>query len=1029
VTRRLALALALVLGAAMLAGVDRAHAVVQTCGTSTATAGFTVTLCITNPASGDTLTGTVPVTATVTTTGSAPAVNGIVYTLDGNYLLTDPQAPYSFSLHTYLYAGGDHTLTGKVAFSGGYTSSGVDVPVAVLPSLPPTPPPAFAPRTGTPPAAGQDPVVVAVGDGATGLDAEKRVTDLIASWSPNLLLSLGDVYSQGSREEQLNWYGENGAFYQRFYDITNPSIGNHEYTLDPSAQAFFDYWGTPPHYYSYDAYGWHFINLDNALPSATTTTSPQYQWLVGDLAANTRPCTMVAFHRPVFSLDSDGGASDFQPYWKLLAQNHVPVVVNGHAHNYERWVPLAGDGSPSPAGVTEFVAGTGGQWISAFSRTDSRMAKGLDTTGTAWGALRFDLHPNGASYRFVSMDGVTRDFGTLACGADATPPTAPSSLSATAPSGREVDLSWSPAADDAGVQDYRIWRNGVVVDVVPGYRTSYADQSVDANQHLSYQVTARDAAGNESPASPTASVTTPAAAPTYVQSGQSANGSRGTTITVPLGKPVRAGDTLIGWFGQYDSGGSVQVSDDVNGAWTRVKGETFGSGSGDLALYYVPSSRAAPSGVTVTVSAASPTYLSGTASEYWGTASGGPLAQSVLGKGVGTSATTAATTSVPAGSMLYAGLVTGGSPGSVAGGTSNGNPIVLRSVRPGGSVAAGDVLDVAAGPQQGAFALGTSTDWYVGAAVLRAPSTGDTTPPSVPQGLTATPLSQTSVLLGWQAATDDVGVAEYRVLRDGSLAARVPGDTTSFTDTGLAAGSSHTYTVAAADAAGNVSAPSAPATVTTPAAAVTYVQSAAQATGGRVASLAVDLGAPVAAGDLLVGWFAQYDAAGPLVVTDDVNGAWTRVPGTTFSNGGGDIALYYRENSAPAASGLTVTVGASSPTYLQASVADYAGAAPSGSLLATAFASGNGTAVTTPPTAAIPQGSLVVSAETTGGYAVSVTPGSTSGLPMVLRAHTASGNVAIADATSSAAGAQSGSFTLGSSTDWYSMAAVFARAP
>jgi chitodextrinase len=58
-----------------------------------------------------------------------------------------------------------------------------------------------------------------------------------------------------------------------------------------------------------------------------------------------------------------------------------------------------------------------------------------------------------------------------------------------------------------------------------------------------------------------------------------------------------------------------------------------------------------------------------------------------------------------------------------------------------------------------------------------------------------------------------VGVTGYRVYRDGVLIATV--QTTYYLDSGLATGSSHSYTVRALDAAGNQSQPSTPLNVTT----------------------------------------------------------------------------------------------------------------------------------------------------------------------------------------------------------------------
>src|SRR5207302_284824 len=90
----------------------------------------------------------------------------------------------------------------------------------------------------------------------------------------------------------------------------------------------------------------------------------------------------------------------------------------------------------------------------------------------------------------------------------------------------------------------------------------------------------------------------------------------------------------------------------------------------------------------------------------------------------------------------------------------------------------------------------------------------DTTPPSVPTGLTANAVSSSQINLSWTASTDNVGVSGYRVYRGGTQIATT--SATSFANTGLAASTTYSYTVAAFDAAGNVSAHSCPATATTP---------------------------------------------------------------------------------------------------------------------------------------------------------------------------------------------------------------------
>ncbi|MGD0248674.1 MAG: ABC transporter permease subunit, partial [Candidatus Limnocylindrales bacterium] len=89
----------------------------------------------------------------------------------------------------------------------------------------------------------------------------------------------------------------------------------------------------------------------------------------------------------------------------------------------------------------------------------------------------------------------------------------------------------------------------------------------------------------------------------------------------------------------------------------------------------------------------------------------------------------------------------------------------------------------------------------------------DTTAPSAPAGLIAKAKSGTEIDLSWTASTDNVAVAGYKVYRDGAVVATV--GSTSWFDTGLAAGGEYSYEVSAVDAAGNESAKTSPVKQTT----------------------------------------------------------------------------------------------------------------------------------------------------------------------------------------------------------------------
>ena len=97
------------------------------------------------------------------------------------------------------------------------------------------------------------------------------------------------------------------------------------------------------------------------------------------------------------------------------------------------------------------------------------------------------------------------------------------------------------------------------------------------------------------------------------------------------------------------------------------------------------------------------------------------------------------------------------------------------------------------------------------------PPSPDVQPPSAPSGLRTSATTDRAISLVWTAATDNVAVTGYQIFEGTTSVGAAT--TTAFTVTGLAASSTHTYTVIAVDAAGNQSAPSNPVTATTSAAA------------------------------------------------------------------------------------------------------------------------------------------------------------------------------------------------------------------
>jgi hypothetical protein len=391
---------------------------------SPASAAYTVKICFAAPATGSTLSGDVSVSAAIRLTGTKRAnLESVVFYLNGTYLLTTYSSPYTFTLPTAQWVDGNYTLSVEAQMRDKFTTQQGSMPVVFKNGITALPVNTnhFQPTSGKPAASGAPFLVAAGGDGASGEPSADAVTKLIASINPNLLLYLGDVYENGSPAEFYNWFGTTSTYFGQFRAITDPTVGNHEY-LTPGASGYFNYWDNIPNYYSFNADGWHFISLNSNSPKISVDPgSTQYQWLQQDLAANANTCTIVYYHHPLYNIGTEPAATYMAPIWALLAKYGVSIVLNGHDHDYQRWVPLDSSGQPNPNGVTEFVVGSAGHGIQKFTKTDSRVAYSNDTQPASFGILLLQLSQTGASFTYQATSGNVLDSGSIPCGHTSSP--------------------------------------------------------------------------------------------------------------------------------------------------------------------------------------------------------------------------------------------------------------------------------------------------------------------------------------------------------------------------------------------------------------------------------------------------------------------------------------------------------------------------------------------------------------------------------------------------------------------------------
>jgi acid phosphatase type 7 len=261
------------------------------------------------------------------------------------------------------------------------------------------------------------PLLLAAGDiGSCGSGGDEATAELLEG-VPATIAALGDLaYPIGSADDFAYCYDPSWG---RFRAITRPAAGNHDYAT-PGAAGYFDYWGPAAGprnagYYSYELGSWHVVVLNsNCGFVACSAGSLQETWLRHDLARHRARCTLAYFHHPLFSSTIGTATPAVQPLWQAMYDAGADLVLNGHAHNYQRFAPQTPAGAADPArGIREFVVGTGGN-----SHRFAGLPAANQETVNDWtfGVLKLALLADGYLWRFLpTSGGVFADAGAGAC--------------------------------------------------------------------------------------------------------------------------------------------------------------------------------------------------------------------------------------------------------------------------------------------------------------------------------------------------------------------------------------------------------------------------------------------------------------------------------------------------------------------------------------------------------------------------------------------------------------------------------------
>ncbi len=404
-------------------------------------------------------------------------------------------------------------------------------------------------------------------------------------------------------------------------------------------------------------------------------------------------------------------------------------------------------------------------------------------------ARTYDAAGNYSNYSAVA---------SVTTAADATAPTTPNNLSATAV-GAQINLAWTASTDSggAGLSGYKIERcqgascSGFAqIDVSPG--ASYQDTSATPGLAYRYRVRAYDGAGNNSGYSNTANVTALDTVAPSAPTGLA--GSAPSSTSVSLSWNASTDNVAVTGYRVYRNGtqvGTLTVSAPHSGTvnytdTNSLQGSTtytYTVRAYDAASNLSGQSNQATVTTPDTIAPSVPTGLSGTASS-------------------GTQVNLTWNASTDSGGSGMADYLV----------YRNGNQVATRTVTNYSdtslSPATQYTYTVRARDHAGNRSAHSST---------LSVTTLDTIAPSVPTNVATTVLSDTQVKITWTKSTDTgTGVDKYRVYRGGTQIGEVTAtNSPSFTDSNVSPFNTYSYTVRAYDGAGNSSALSSAATAVT----------------------------------------------------------------------------------------------------------------------------------------------------------------------------------------------------------------------
>ena len=269
--------------------------------------------------------------------------------------------------------------------------------------------------------------LVAVGDIACAPGAATTATtcqagatySLAAGLKPDHVLVLGDnQYESGSLADYQASYA---LSWGKFKNKTFPVPGNHEYgTL--GAAGYFGYFGSAAGnmgqgWHSSSFGGWRVIGINSncAQIGGCQTGSAEERYLRSKLyndKKNKRKCTLAIWHHPRFSSGQHGDDEGMSDIWQTLQDYDGEMVLSGHDHGYERFLPMNSDGTGGGSDtIPSWVVGSGGKSLYPIAHSRPNSAG----YSLSFGVLKIDLYSKGYKWRYYPTGGNSSDSGGGLC--------------------------------------------------------------------------------------------------------------------------------------------------------------------------------------------------------------------------------------------------------------------------------------------------------------------------------------------------------------------------------------------------------------------------------------------------------------------------------------------------------------------------------------------------------------------------------------------------------------------------------------